>query len=84
MSELLTINEATKWATKFLNKQVSASNISYLIQYGRIKKYDKNGETLISVNDLKYYYKSYYHTKEDKWKKRQDDVSRLKEQLANL
>ncbi|MBU4228623.1 site-specific DNA-methyltransferase [bacterium] len=70
MNQLLTINEATKWAAKFLNKQVSTSNISYLIQYGRIKKFGKNGEVLIDVADLENYYKSHYHTKEDKWKRR--------------
>jgi len=70
MNQLLTINEATKWAAKFLNKQVSTSNISYLIQYGRIKKFGKNGEVLIDVADLENYYKSNYHSKEDKWKRR--------------
>ena len=70
MNQLLTINEATKWAAKFLNKQVSTSNISYLIQYGRIKKFGKNGEVLIDVTDLENYYKSNYHSKEDKWKRR--------------
>jgi len=70
MNQLLTINEATKWAAKFLNKQVSTSNISYLIQYGRIRKFGKNGEVLINIADLENYYKSHYHTKEDKWKRR--------------
>jgi len=70
MKQLLTIREATKWAAKFLNKQVSTSNISYLIQYGRIRKFGKNGEVLISIADLENYYKSHYHTKEDKWKKK--------------
>ena len=70
MDQLLTIREATKWAAKFLNKQVSTSNISYLIQYGRIRKFGKNGEVLIDVTDLENYYKSHYHTKEDKWKRR--------------
>ena len=68
--KFLTINEATKWAAKFLNKQVSTSNISYLIQYGRIKKYGNNGETLININDLESYYKAHYRIKEEKWKKR--------------
>jgi len=70
MNHLLTIREATKWAAKFLNKQVSTSNISYLVQYGRIKKFGKNGEVLIDPADLENYYKSNYHSKEDKWKKR--------------
>ncbi len=38
-SKLLTIKEARELATKFLGKTVTTSNISYLIQYGRIKKF---------------------------------------------
>jgi len=70
MSQLLTIREATKWAAKFLNKQVSTSNISYLIQYGRIRKFGGNGEVLIDIKDLEDYYKTHYYTKKDKWKRR--------------
>jgi len=69
MDQLLTIKDATKWAANFLQKQVSTSNISYLIQYGRIKKYRENGDILINVNDLENYYKSHYHTKEERWKR---------------
>jgi len=70
MNQLLTINEATKWAAMFLKKEVSTSNISYLIQYGRIRKFGENGEVRIDIADLENYYKSHYHTKEDKWKRR--------------
>jgi len=70
MNQLMTINEATKWAAKFLNKQVSTSNISYLIQYGRIRKFGENGEVLIDIADLENYYKSHYHSKEDRWRRR--------------
>jgi len=70
MNQLLTIREATKWAAGFLQKQVSTSNNSYLFHYGRIRKFGENGEVLINIVDLENYYKSYYHTKEDKWKKR--------------
>ena len=70
MNQLLTIREATKWAAEFLQKQVSTSNISYLVQYGRIRNFGENGEVLIDITDLEDYYKSHYHTKEDKWKKR--------------
>jgi site-specific DNA-methyltransferase (adenine-specific)/site-specific DNA-methyltransferase (cytosine-N4-specific) len=34
--ELLTIKEASEWATSHTGKSVTTSNISYLIQYGRI------------------------------------------------
>ena len=43
MAELLTIKEASEWATEYLNKNVTTSNISYLIQYGRVKKIGENG-----------------------------------------
>lgn len=36
MQELLSIKEASQWASKYLDKDVTTSNISYLIQYGRI------------------------------------------------
>jgi len=37
--ELLSVSEASKWATEYLDKPVTSSNISYLIQYAKIKKY---------------------------------------------
>ncbi|PIE98336.1 MAG: hypothetical protein CR988_03315 [Treponema sp.] len=43
VSELLTIKEASTWASLHLAKNVTPSNISYLIQYGKIKKYGQNG-----------------------------------------
>ncbi len=66
--ELLTIKEASEWATNFLRKNVTASNISYLIQYGRINKFGDNGNTLISKNELIEYYKSYNGKREVSWK----------------
>jgi len=42
MSELLSIKEASQWASEYLNKNVTPSNISYLVQYGRIKKIGDN------------------------------------------
>ncbi|MDP8221549.1 MAG: DNA methyltransferase, partial [Candidatus Stygibacter frigidus] len=48
-------------------RDVTASNISYLIQYGRIKKHSDNGSLLIDREELKNYYDSM--TKEKQWKK---------------
>ena len=56
--QLLTLREACKWASSFLGRNISESNISYLIQYGKVKKYGKNGSTQVSVNDLQKYYQS--------------------------
>jgi len=68
MDELLTIKEASEWATQYLGKTVTTSNISYLIQYGRIRKIRGNGMTQISKQELIDYYKSYNGKREVLWK----------------
>ncbi len=73
MEELLTIKEASLWATKYLNKQVTTSNISYLIQYGRVPKIGINGTTQIAKQDLINYYKSYNGNREVSWKNKLGD-----------
>ena len=70
---LLTIKEASEWATDFTGKYVTPSNISYLIQYGRIKKIDYNGLTQISVIDLLNYYQYYNDSRETNFKKQLGD-----------
>ena len=66
--DLLTIKEASEWATQRLGRRVSTSNISYLIQYGVIERHHQNRTTLISQQDLSYYYKSQEGQKESTWK----------------
>lgn len=67
--ELLSIQEASMWATEYLGKEVSTSNISYLIQYGRVRKIGENSSTQIYKSDLEKYYKSYHGKREVEWKK---------------
>ncbi len=67
-SDLMSIKEAAEWATNYLGKNVTASNISYLIQYGRIKKIGANGFTQVSKSELLEYYKSYNGHRELSWK----------------
>lgn len=66
--ELFTIKEASEWATEYLEKNVTPSNISYLIQYGRIKKIGDNGSTQILKEDLVEYYTAYKKSREEAWK----------------
>lgn len=66
--KLLSIKEASEWATQHLGKNVTTSNISYLIQYGRIKKIGDNGSTQVSKTELLKYYKSYNGQREFSWK----------------
>jgi hypothetical protein len=68
--ELLTIKEASEWATGYIGKNVTTSNIAYLIQYGRVKKMGDNGTTQIDLNDLKSYYQSYNGSRETNFKER--------------
>ena len=54
--DFLTIKEASKWASEFLNREITENNISYLISYGKINKYNNNGTVLVSIDELKRYY----------------------------
>jgi len=67
-NELLSIKEASEWAAKYTCKTVTTSNISYLIQYGRIRKVGDNGSTQVALQDLINYYKSYNEQREVSWK----------------
>jgi len=65
--KLINLKEASEWASQYLNRKITVSNISYLIQYGRVKKYGSNGNPLINIEELKDYYDSFL--KEKNWKK---------------
>jgi len=67
---LLTIKEASQWASYFLRRDISESNISYLVQYGKIRKHDDGNAVFVDVDDLKKYYKSYRGWREMNYKKR--------------
>ena len=73
MQNLMTLKEASIWATKYLEKNVTTSNISYLIQYGRIPKSGVNGTVVVNRHDLEEYYKAHHETKADRWKKQLGD-----------
>lgn len=67
MNNMLDLYEAAAWASGFTNKNVTPTNISYLIQYGRIKKYNRNGKTLVKFDELKKYYEEYYSELRDRY-----------------
>lgn len=70
VKQLLTIKEASQWASDFLRRDVSESNISYLVQYGKVKKHNGGNSIFVNVDDLKNYYDSYRGQREISWKKR--------------
>ncbi len=66
-NELINLKDASAWATNYLNRKITISNISYLIHYGRIKKYGNKGNPLINKEELKNYYDSL--SREKQWEK---------------
>ena len=67
-SEMLSLQQASVWASEYLKKQVTSSNIAYLVQYGKIPKFGSNGSTLVSKADLQRYYNSFLGRRETNWK----------------
>lgn len=60
--------EASEWASQFMQADITPSNISYLVQYGRVKKYGNNGKTLVAESELAEYYQE-RKKREMQWKK---------------
>ncbi len=65
---IFSIREASQWASDFLKKEVTESNISYLIQYGKVKKIGSNGSTFLVKEELQQYYEAYHGQRETDWK----------------
>jgi len=69
--ELLSLNQASKWATDYLDRPVTTSNISYLLQYAKIKRcYDEEKKIKVNQNELKRYYDENIIKKQESWKKK--------------
>lgn len=65
--DLISIPEAGHWATTLLGKKVTNSNISYLIQYGRIQKFSNGEAVKVSKTELLKYYNSYSGKRQAVW-----------------
>jgi len=69
--ELLSVNEASKWATEFLGRQVTPANITYLVQYAKVRKHNNGvGNIQIDKEELKGYYDDNVLKKQEEWKRR--------------
>ncbi|MBU2615608.1 MAG: site-specific DNA-methyltransferase [Nanoarchaeota archaeon] len=66
----LSLNEASEWATEYLGRPVTISNISYLIQYAKIKKYLEKLNIQIDLGELKNYYDENVLRKQGQWKQK--------------
>lgn len=67
---LLSTKEAAEWASIFLGRPVTQSNIQYLVQYAKIKKYLTTAwHAGIDLEELKEYYEKNILEKQENWKK---------------
>ncbi len=74
LEDRVSIDEASSWASDYTRKTVTKSNISYLIQYGRINKYlDTSDRVVVSLDELKSYYDATIMSKKDRWTTRLGD-----------
>ena len=56
MDDILTLAEASRWSSDYYQRDISKSNISYLIAYGRISSLVRNGSIMVWRQELKHYY----------------------------
>ncbi len=71
--DLLTLKEASEWASHHLQKTVTTANIAYLVNYAKIRKFGNQNKLLVSKNDLIAYYESFYGKRELHWKNQLGD-----------
>lgn len=70
MDAFLTIAAASDWASKRYQRNISRTNITYLVTYGRIRSFVQNGSIVVDKGELKGYY--------------DEEITRQKESLATL
>lgn len=70
VNNLISIKDASLFATEYTGRNVTISNIMYLVQYGKVKKYGENGSTMIRKADLVSYYESANGKREIAWKEK--------------
>ena len=71
--ELMTMAQASTWASNHTGRNVTPSNISYLVKYGRVPGIGNNGTVMVRVGDLEVYYRSRAGSTEDSYKRRLGD-----------
>ena len=70
-SKLVSIKEASNLLSDEFNRKISISNISYLINYGKIQSYTRDGKVLININELVEYYKSKIYEKRKRFEEKE-------------
>lgn len=68
MKKLVSLENASEYASKLTKKNITPSNINYLIQYGRIDKVETPEGTAVYLAQLKRYYEQYKKDRNRSWK----------------
>lgn len=66
----MTIKDASIWASEYIGKMVTPSNISYLVQYGRIAKNSNQNGAIVNRYELEKYYQTHHQSQEKQWKQK--------------
>lgn len=70
MPDLITVKQASIWASEYIGKEVTPSNIAYLLQYGRISKNLGGDGDVVSRDELAKYYQTHHQSQEQRWKEK--------------
>ena len=66
---LVSVQEASSWASEYIGRTVTPTNITYLVQYGKIHKYpDETRKVKVNKEELQEYYDEFVIRKQDSWK----------------
>ncbi len=68
MKKMLSFEEAAKYASSIVGKEVTPSNINYLVQYGRIDRFSTGHGVFVDNEQLDAYYRSFVGKREIEWK----------------
>ena len=75
-SATMTIAQASIWASNLTGRNVTSSNIAYLVKYGRIPGIYVNGSLMVNTDDLEQYYSRQARFNKDTYKlKLGDDIN---------
>jgi len=74
--ELIPVGEAVQLAHSITDKNITHSNITYLVQYGRIGRFSKNGTLHVCKDEIVHYFQSQNDKRRKLWQdSRNSDVN---------
>jgi DNA modification methylase len=68
--KLYSIKETAKIMTNKLGKTIKEHNISYLVQYGKVKKYKIKNRVYVDITEVEEYYNKLFFGKKEEWEEK--------------